>query len=127
MSTPRIVTLVAVVAALSLTTCATAEDKRFAVGESENGFVILGVAEQAGAAQEATYTMLWRRVDDAMQETRRRRNAGARSERRRMDETLPVMQALVTMVSHDHDAVEPEHVCRIGRTPPSYRPNDRDS
>lgn len=57
--------LLAVVAALSLTTCATAEDKRFAVGESENGFVILGVAEQAGAAQEATYTMLWRRVDEA--------------------------------------------------------------
>ncbi|WP_395647767.1 hypothetical protein [Terricaulis sp.] len=55
--------LLAIVAALALTTCATAEDKRFAVGESAAGYVIIGVAEQSGAAQEASYTMLWRRVD----------------------------------------------------------------
>lgn len=57
--------LLAIVAAVALTTCATAEDKRFAVGESSNGYVIVGVAEESGAAQEASYTMLWRRVDPA--------------------------------------------------------------
>lgn len=57
--------LLAIGAALALTSCATAEDKRFAVGEDANGFVILGVAEQAGAAQEASYVLLWRRVDEA--------------------------------------------------------------
>lgn len=56
--------LLAIGAALALSSCATAEDKRFAVGENENGFVMLGVAEQAGAAQEASYVMLWRRVDE---------------------------------------------------------------
>lgn len=55
--------LSAIVAALALTTCATAEDKRFAVGESDVGYVIVGIAEESGAAQEASYTMLWRRVD----------------------------------------------------------------
>lgn len=54
--------VLAMVGALALAQCATAEDDRFRVGESENAFVIIGVAETPGN-REARYTLLWRLLD----------------------------------------------------------------
>lgn len=46
-----------------LAQCATRrEDQRFRVGESESGFVIIGIAE-AAANTSPRYTVLWRRLD----------------------------------------------------------------
>lgn len=50
--------------ALALAQCATAQDRRFHVGESEKAFVIIGVAETPGN-REARYSLLWRLLDDA--------------------------------------------------------------
>lgn len=50
-------------AAMALGQCASTDDDRFYVGGSENALVIIGVAE-AYDAREASYSMLWRRVDD---------------------------------------------------------------
>jgi hypothetical protein len=49
---------------LALAACATSEDDRFRVGESEKSFVIIGVAE-ASESREARYTLLWRQLDAA--------------------------------------------------------------
>jgi hypothetical protein len=55
----------AVLGALLVAQCATSEeDKRFRVGDSPRGFIIMGVAE-SGANTAPNYTMLWRRVDPA--------------------------------------------------------------
>lgn len=54
----------AILAALALAACASSdEDDRFRVGQSENAFVIIGVAE-AAANTSASYDMLWRRLDE---------------------------------------------------------------
>ena len=53
----------AILGALLVAQCATSEeDKRFRVGDSPRGFIIMGVAE-SGANTAPDYTMLWRRVD----------------------------------------------------------------
>jgi hypothetical protein len=49
---------------LAVAACATSEDDRFRVGESEKSFVIIGVAE-ASESREARYTLLWRQLDAA--------------------------------------------------------------
>jgi hypothetical protein len=49
---------------LASAACATSEDDRFRVGESEKSFVIIGVAE-ASESREARYTLLWRQLDNA--------------------------------------------------------------
>lgn len=54
--------LFAILAALTLTSCASTEDRRFHVGESPRAFVIVGVAE-AAANTSAQYDVLWRRLD----------------------------------------------------------------
>lgn len=54
--------LILIVGALALAQCATAEDRHFRVGESEDAYVIIGVAE-ASESREARYEMLWRRLD----------------------------------------------------------------
>ncbi len=51
-----------IAAALLLAQCVSSEDDRFQVGQSPSAFVVIGVAEAAGAT-EARYTMLWRQVD----------------------------------------------------------------
>lgn len=56
--------LFAILACLALAQCATSEDDRFAVGRSENAFVIIGVAESS-ENREARYTMLWRQLDSS--------------------------------------------------------------
>jgi hypothetical protein len=56
--------LVLILSVLALAQCATTEDHRFHVGESEKAFVIIGVAETAGN-REARYTLLWRQLDAA--------------------------------------------------------------
>jgi hypothetical protein len=56
--------VVLILSALALAACATSEDGRFRVGESENSFVIIGVAEASGN-REARYTLLWRQLDAA--------------------------------------------------------------
>jgi hypothetical protein len=55
---------VLILGALALASCATSEDDRFRVGESEKSFVIIGVAE-ASESREARYTLLWRQLDAA--------------------------------------------------------------
>jgi hypothetical protein len=55
---------VMILGALALAACATSEDDRFRVGESEKSFVIIGVAETPGN-REARYTLLWRQLDAA--------------------------------------------------------------
>lgn len=55
-------TIIAIIAALSLASCITAEDRRFRVGQSERALVIIGVAE-AAANTSARYSLLWRRLD----------------------------------------------------------------
>ena len=55
--------VLAIMTALALNACATKEDDRFVVGANPKAYVVIGVAEAEGAAQEAAYTMLWRRVD----------------------------------------------------------------
>lgn len=52
-----------ILGALALAQCATSEDRRFHVGESESAFVIIGVAETPGN-REARYTLLWRQLDE---------------------------------------------------------------
>lgn len=47
---------------LALTQCATGEDRRFEVGQSERAYVIIGVAETP-ANREARYALLWRQVE----------------------------------------------------------------
>jgi hypothetical protein len=54
--------VVLILGALALAQCATAEDDRFRVGESQNAFVIIGVAETPGT-REARFTLLWRLLD----------------------------------------------------------------
>jgi hypothetical protein len=54
--------LLAMLAALTLTQCASSEDERFRVGASPRSFVIIGVAE-AAANTQPYYVMLWRRLD----------------------------------------------------------------
>ncbi len=54
--------VVLILGALALAQCATAEDKRFRVGESERALVIIGVAK-APAHREARYALLWRQID----------------------------------------------------------------
>jgi hypothetical protein len=56
--------VVLILGALALASCASSDDDRFRVGESEKAFVIIGVAETPGN-REARYTMLWRQVDAA--------------------------------------------------------------
>jgi hypothetical protein len=56
--------LVLVLGVFALAQCATSEDTRFRVGESERAFVIIGVAE-APENREARYSLLWRRLDGA--------------------------------------------------------------
>ncbi len=51
-----------ILACLALAQCATSEDDLFQVGQSEDAFVIIGVAE-AAANREGRYTVLWRRLD----------------------------------------------------------------
>lgn len=59
----RHIEILGAVFALALAGCATpGADTRFRVGESSNGFVVIGVAE-AGANTSPRYTMLWRRID----------------------------------------------------------------
>jgi hypothetical protein len=55
---------VLIMGALALAACATSEDDRFRVGESEKSFVIIGVAEASGN-REARYSLLWRQLDAA--------------------------------------------------------------
>jgi hypothetical protein len=56
--------LKAMAAALVLTACASSsEDERFRVGQSENAFIIIGVAE-AAANTSASYEVLWRQVEE---------------------------------------------------------------
>jgi hypothetical protein len=54
--------LIATLATFALASCATSEDRRFRVGESENALVIIGVAE-AAANTSARYSLLWRLLD----------------------------------------------------------------
>ena len=54
--------LILIVGALALAQCATAEDRHFRVGDSEDAYVIIGLAE-ASDNREARYRMLWRRLD----------------------------------------------------------------
>jgi len=54
--------LVLIFSVLVLTQCATNEDRRFRVGQSERAFIIIGVAE-AAESREARYALLWRRID----------------------------------------------------------------
>lgn len=51
----------AIAVALALNGCASDEDARFRVGESDTAFAIIGVAESA-SEREPAYTMLWRRL-----------------------------------------------------------------
>lgn len=53
--------LFTVLAALVLAQCAGREDNRFAVGESPNGFVVMGIAKAADD-REPRYELLWRLV-----------------------------------------------------------------
>lgn len=50
-----------VLASLVLAQCATSEDTRFRVGESQRAFVVMGVAE-AASETSPIYHLLWRRV-----------------------------------------------------------------
>ncbi len=50
--------------ALVLAQCASAEDRRFHVGVSNDAFVMIGVAETSNNRAPG-YTMLWRRLDHA--------------------------------------------------------------
>lgn len=54
--------VVRILGALALAACATSDDGRFRVGESETSFVIIGVAE-ASENREARYTLLWRQTE----------------------------------------------------------------
>lgn len=54
--------LVLILGCLALAQCATSEDDRFRVGQSEDAFVIIGVAETA-TNREGRYTVLWRKLD----------------------------------------------------------------
>lgn len=54
--------MMAILACLALAQCATPDDKRFRVGESESAYVIMGVAE-APENTSPSYTVLWRRLD----------------------------------------------------------------
>lgn len=54
--------LLAIVATLALAQCATGGRDRFAVGQSDKAFVIIGVAE-AYSHRDPMYRMLWRRLD----------------------------------------------------------------
>jgi hypothetical protein len=56
--------VVLILGVLALAQCATSEDDRFRVGQSENAFVIIGVAEAPGN-REARYTLLWRLLDSS--------------------------------------------------------------
>lgn len=47
---------------LALAQCATGGERRFRVAESEDAFVIIGVAE-ASESREARYALLWRRLN----------------------------------------------------------------
>jgi len=51
-----------ILASLELAQCATGDDDRFQVGNSERAFVIIGVAE-APTNREARYSLLWRQVE----------------------------------------------------------------
>jgi hypothetical protein len=51
-----------IVSVLALAQCATSEERRFRVAESEDAFVIIGVAE-ASESREARYALLWRRLE----------------------------------------------------------------
>lgn len=55
--------LVPILSAFVLAACATSQDNRFRVGESERAFVIIGVAKTQ-ENREARYTMLWRQIDE---------------------------------------------------------------
>ena len=52
----------AILACLVVAQCASAEDKRFRVGETPTAYVIMGVAE-ASENTSPSYTVLWRRLD----------------------------------------------------------------
>lgn len=52
----------AILACLVVAQCASAEDKRFRVGEAPTAYVIMGVAE-AAENTSPSYTLLWRRLD----------------------------------------------------------------
>lgn len=54
--------LVLILGVLTLAQCATSEDTRFHVGQSDKAFIIIGVAETPGN-REARYTLLWRQVE----------------------------------------------------------------
>jgi hypothetical protein len=53
--------LLLIVGVLALAQCATSQERRFRVAESEDAFVIIGVAE-ASESREARYALLWRRL-----------------------------------------------------------------
>ncbi|MEZ5970900.1 MAG: hypothetical protein R3C31_03735 [Hyphomonadaceae bacterium] len=55
--------LFAILACVAVAQCATPQDKRFQVGQSEGGYVIIGVAE-ASENTSPSYTVLWRRLDE---------------------------------------------------------------
>lgn len=52
----------AILGAMALAQCVTAEDRRFHVGESANALVIIGLAESADNTS-ARYSQLWRLID----------------------------------------------------------------
>lgn len=54
--------LILILGVVALAQCATAEERRFQVGQSDDAFVIIGVAE-ASESREAKYALLWRRLD----------------------------------------------------------------
>lgn len=54
--------MIAILACLVVAQCASPGDKRFRVGEAEDGYVIMGVAE-AAENTSPSYTVLWRRLD----------------------------------------------------------------
>ncbi|MBK8544800.1 MAG: hypothetical protein IPL62_15370 [Caulobacteraceae bacterium] len=54
--------VLAILACLVVAQCASAEDKRFRVGEAPTAYVIIGVAE-AAENTSPSYTVLWRRLD----------------------------------------------------------------
>lgn len=55
--------LIAILACLALAQCATKEEQRFRVGQSERAYVIMGIAE-AAENTSPSYTLLWRRLDE---------------------------------------------------------------